>query len=182
MATIPAVVIGFAVREGAAAGLRLPELAAVFLIVNGACSTSPTISPPARARPLAELSTWLDAVIIGLWQCLALVPGLSRSGRDHGRRLYARPRSRGRGAFLLPHRHPIILGAVGLEAPKLIRHAHVGGLAVLAGVVAGVTAFISTALLMRWFRGREGGGFTPFAVYCVVAGMLALAWLYFTTR
>jgi undecaprenyl-diphosphatase len=49
--------------------------------------------------------------------------------------------------------------------------------AILAGVVAGVVAFISTVLLMRWFRQPEVKGFDPFAAYCVLAGGGSLAWL-----
>jgi undecaprenyl-diphosphatase len=74
---------------------------------------------------------------------------------------------------------PIILGAGVLEAPKLLHHGGGGfsSVAILAGVVAGVVAFLSTALIMRWFRVREAGAFDPFAIYCAVAGVGALAWL-----
>jgi undecaprenyl-diphosphatase len=66
-----------------------------------------------------------------------------------------------------------------LEAPKLLHHGGGGfsGVAILAGVVAGVVAFISTALIMRWFRATEVRAFDPFAIYCAVAGAAALAWL-----
>jgi undecaprenyl-diphosphatase len=46
---------------------------------------------------------------------------------------------------------------------------------VLAGsVVAGVCAYVSVRFLARWFENRT---LTPFAIYCVVAGVAALAWL-----
>ena len=73
---------------------------------------------------------------------------------------------------------PIILAATVFEAPKLMKaHDHFSGVAILAGAVAGVVAFISTVLLMRWFRQSEVKGFDPFAIYCVLAGAGSLAWL-----
>ena len=50
-------------------------------------------------------------------------------------------------------------------------------MALVAGAVAGVVAFISTALLMRWFRQTEVRAFDPFALYCALAGAGSLAWL-----
>ena len=73
---------------------------------------------------------------------------------------------------------PVILGATVLEAPKLLKHHDTfSGVAILAGVVAGIVAFISVALLMRWFRQPEVKGFDPFALYCAIAGAGSLAWL-----
>ncbi|MGH6958714.1 MAG: hypothetical protein ACREEW_18785, partial [Caulobacteraceae bacterium] len=64
------------------------------------------------------------------------------------------------------------------ETPKLLaHHSSFSGVAILAGCVAGVAAFISVAVLMRWFRQPEVKGFDPFALYCALAGAGALAWL-----
>jgi len=64
--------------------------------------------------------------------------------------------------------------------PKL-RHAgmalagDVAGLSVLAAVVAGLTAYASTAFLMRYFRGNDHWALNPFAYYCFAAGAGSLA-------
>lgn len=181
VATIPAVVIGFAFEKILRRGFAAPPLAAAFLIVNGAMLYLADRLRRGGAKPLAALS-WLDAAIIGLWQCLALVPGLSRSGATMagGHLQGLGHEDAARFSFLTAT--PIILGATALEAPKLVHHAHIGALAVLAGGVAGITAFVSTAILMRWFRGRESHGFGPFAAYCAIAGVLSLGWLYFVSR
>ena len=50
-------------------------------------------------------------------------------------------------------------------------------MAIAAGVAAGLVAFASTAVLMRWFRSHDQRGFDPFAIYCALAGAGALAWL-----
>jgi undecaprenyl-diphosphatase len=174
-ATIPAVVIGFAFEKMLRAGFAIPTLAAAFLIVNGVMLFAAERVRRPVTRPLAALS-WIDALIIGFCQCLALIPGLSRSGATMAGG-YLRGLSQEDAArFSFLTATPIILGAVVLEAPKLVRdHGHFGGAAILAGVVAGLTALIATAVLMRWFKTHESRGFTPFAVYCVVAGAAALA-------
>ena len=85
------------------------------------------------------------------------------------------------GRVLLLTATPIIIGATVFELPKLLKHhAQVGGhmlqSSVIAGAVAGVAAFVSVWVLMRWFKQHEVKGFTPFAIYCIFAGALALAW------
>ena len=65
-----------------------------------------------------------------------------------------------------------------MEGPKLLHHHESFSSVVgLAGLVAGVTALISLWILMRWFKSHEFRSFTPFAIYCVVAGAAALGFL-----
>ena len=72
----------------------------------------------------------------------------------------------------------MILGAGVLEVPKLHKAGgHFGGVALGAGVIAGVTAFASLWVLMRWFKRHEFKAFDPFAYYCWAAGAVALALL-----
>ncbi len=177
VATIPAVIVGFFLEKELRAGFGRPVLAAGFLIANGVMLFAAERMKGSQARAIDQLR-WRDAIAIGLWQCLALIPGFSRAGAtlaggynpglDH--------EDAGRFSFLTAT--PIILGAVVLEAPKLIKHHDsFSAVAVIAGVVAGVVAFISTVLLMRWLRSSEVRRFDPFALYCVLAGAGSLAWL-----
>ena len=76
---------------------------------------------------------------------------------------------------------PIIFAAT---ADQML-HLHKGGApsstwapAVLAAVVAGVTAFASTAFLMRYFRSHEDWAMSPFAIYCVLFGAASFVFLY----
>ena len=46
-------------------------------------------------------------------------------------------------------------------------------------MVAGVTAFASTAFLMRYFRQHDAWALNPFAYYCIALGLGSLALLYF---
>jgi undecaprenyl-diphosphatase len=174
VATIPAVIIGFLFEKILRQGFALPKLAAVFLIVNGAMLFTADRVRRARARPLAGLS-WLQALLIGFCQCLALVPGLSRSGATMAGGYLCGLDHEDAARFSFLTATPIILGAVVLEGPKILRHGErFGPLAILAGVVAGITAFFSTVILMRWFKAHDRRGFDPYAVYCAVAGLAAL--------
>ena len=174
VATIPAVVIGFLLEKILREGFAAPKLAALFLILNGAMLfVADRLSKQAR-RNLAELG-WLDAIIIGAFQCLALIPGMSRSGATMAGGYLRGLNHEDAARFSFLTATPIILGAVALEAPKLIHHGgHFGSASILAGVVAGVTALISVIALMRWFKGHEVQGFMPFAVYCWLAGLASL--------
>ena len=71
---------------------------------------------------------------------------------------------------------PIILGAAVLEIPKLLAlpgHG-ISLLAIAAGIVSGVTAYLSIAFLMRYFRRHDfDDALVPFAIYCWVAGAAA---------
>jgi undecaprenyl-diphosphatase len=181
VATIPAVILGFVFEKLFRRGFGSPELAAGCLILNGLMLfVAERLRGRSVERPLERLG-WGQALAIGLLQCMALAPGFSRSGATMA------------GGYLMGLSHedaarfsfwtatPVILGAGVLEAPKLLHHGspHFGGVAVLAGVVAGVFAFLSAAVLMRWFRSREARGFAPFAIYCAAAGLAALLWLRF---
>ena len=74
---------------------------------------------------------------------------------------------------------PIILAATVLELPRLTEtpaNRDVAVIAVLSSVVAGLVAFCSTALLMRYFRRNDGQALRPFALYCIAAGTATLGY------
>jgi undecaprenyl-diphosphatase len=178
VATIPAVIIGFAFEKQLKHVFGAPLIAAGFLIVNGVMLFAAERWKGRAQRAMSELR-WLDAVLIGLCQCLALIPGMSRSGATMAGGYLAGLDHEDAARFSFLTATPIILGAGVLEAPKLLHHGGGGfsGVAILAGAVAGVTAFASVALLMRWFKSHEVRGFDPFAIYCWLAGAGSIAWL-----
>jgi hypothetical protein len=65
---------------------------------------------------------------------------------------------------------PLHFSHLFVEATHLNRSA----VALFGGVVAGLAAYGSTALLMLLFRRREVEALGPFGYYCIVAGLLAL--------
>jgi undecaprenyl-diphosphatase len=179
IATIPAVIIGFVLEKQLKHVFGAPLIAAGFLVVNGAMLFIAERWKGRASRGLDGLS-WLDAVLIGLWQCLALIPGMSRSGATMAGGYLAGLDHEDAARFSFLTATPIILGAAVLETPKLLHHGGAGGfsgVAILAGAVAGVVAFASVSLLMRWFKSHEVRGFDPFAIYCWIAGAGSIAWL-----
>jgi undecaprenyl-diphosphatase len=181
IATIPAVVFGFVLERMVRGLFGSPVVAAAFLIVNGALLLfGERLRARGADRHLSSL-TRMDALVIGFWQCLALIPGISRSGATIVGGLLRGVNHEGAAHFSFLIATPIILGATVLEVPKLMReHVPHGVLEVsaLAAVVAGVTALLSTAFLMRYFRNHDSWALNPFAYYCVLAGAVSLGVLF----
>jgi undecaprenyl-diphosphatase len=187
IATVPAVLVGGIMEHAVRRLFETPITAAIFLVANGILLISgehlrrrSPIRVDRTVRPIATLSK-SDAIMIGIWQCLALLPGVSRSGAtivggllrgiDH--------ETSARFSFLIAL--PVILGATALEVPKLLKATVPPGTfqtASMAAVVAGVTALVSTALLMKWFRGNDKWALDPFGYYCIVAGLISGVVLY----
>ena len=180
VATIPAVVVGFALEHSLRLLFASPVIAAGFLALNGVLLLFGERLRGSGHRPLSTL-TIADAAIIGVWQCLALIPGLSRSGSTIVGGLLRGVDHEGSAHFSFLIATPIILGATALEVPKLL-HADVPAgvfqMAAIAAIISGITAFASTAFLMRYFRVSEGSlALNPFAYYCLIAGIGAAAFL-----
>jgi undecaprenyl-diphosphatase len=119
---------------------------------------------------------WKGALAIGVAQCAALIPGVSRSGATIVTGVVAGLRHRESARFSFLMAPPIMLGATVHEAPALLRQgATLGGAAVLSGIVAGVVAYFSIVFLMRYFGRHEFEALNPFAYYCWVAGAASVA-------
>jgi undecaprenyl-diphosphatase len=187
IATIPAVVLGFVLEKPLRELFGKPVIAAAFLAGNGILlfvgerlrrrsRRNAPAAAPADAKTVAL--TRKGALAIGFWQCLAFFPGLSRSGATLVGGILAGLSHEAAAHFSFLIATPVILGAGVLEIPKLL-HQSVGSttvvLSLVGGVVAGVTAFASTAFLMRYFRRHEFQALDPFAWYCLVAGIGAIA-------
>ena len=182
IATIPAVIAGFLLEKFVRGLFGAPAAAAAFLAVNGLLLMfGERLRAKGGVRDITTL-TPTDALCIGLWQCTALIPGISRSGATIVGGLLRGISHEGAAHFSFLIATPIILGATVLEIPKLL-HEHVPHgtftTATVAAVVAGLTAWASTWFLMRYFRQHEDWALGPFAVYCVVAGLGSLAVLLF---
>jgi len=176
IATVPAVIAGFLLEKFVRGLFGSPVVAASFLIVNGFLLLFGERLRGSGQRPLTTL-TAMDALTIGLWQCTALIPGISRSGATIVGGLLRGISHEGSAHFSFLIATPIILGATVLEVPKLL-HEHVPPgtfqVATVAAIVAGIVAWASTWFLMRYFRAHEDWALSPFAAYCVAAGLASL--------
>lgn len=180
--TIPAVIVGFALEHALRSLFGSPPIAAIFLIVNGGVlligERLRTRNIKAEGlRTLDEVDA-IDALMIGLCQCTALIPGISRSGVTMVGGLLRGLSHEAAAHFSFLLATPVIAGAAVLEVPKLVRHGSAESgmtlLALLAGIVAGVMAWLSVFILMHYFRRREFEALDPFAYYCIAFGAATL--------
>jgi undecaprenyl-diphosphatase len=172
IATIPAVIIGFLLEKFLRGLFGTPVIAALFLIVNAALLMGGEKLRAHSHRPLSSL-TMMDALTIGSWQCTALIPGISRSGATIVGGLLRGIDHEGSAHFSFLIATPIILGATVLEVPKLLHESvppGTFGIAAIAAVLAGITAYASTWFLMRYFREHDAWALNPFAYYCLIVG------------
>jgi len=181
--TIPAAIIGKLLEVPLRNLFGSPMAASAFLMANGVMLLiAEKLRRQAGRRRVEELG-WGQALFIGLCQCGALIPGFSRSGLTIGAGLGTGMSHEDSARFSFLLATPIITGAGILELPKLL---HAGAsssiplsTALIAGIVAAITAFLSTAFLMRFFRQHDLQALNPFAYYCLAAGALALILLGF---
>ena len=190
VATIPAVILGALFEKLLRHVFASAEIAAAFLVVNGLvlfvverlkrpAAVSDSAGAPS-ARRLDELS-WGQALFVGVCQCFALIPGISRSGMTMAGGFLSGLDHEDAARFSFLTATPIILGAAVLEVPKLHKlpagGGHLGSVAWGAGLIAGVVAYVSVWALMRWFKRQDFKAFDPFAYYCWAAGAISLALL-----
>ncbi len=180
--TIPAGLIGLLLEKKIRHLFSVPSLAAVFLLVNGGVLILAEIlrrwSTGRVTRELRSLG-YLRGFVIGIFQAVALLPGISRSGITMVGGLWSGlgHEEAARFSFLLST--PIIGAAGVLEIPKLMRFGSPGAmrLALAGGTMAFATAWLTTYLLMHYFRKFEANqALAPFGLYCLVAG--GLSWFF----
>jgi undecaprenyl-diphosphatase len=183
LASIPAGVFGLIFEHQLRTLTAKPEVAAIFLMVNGLLLFgAERFRRRAEVRELAiregakpdggrELDTleYRESLVVGVAQSSALLAGISRDGVTMGTGL-----ARGldhsdaaRFAFLLAT--PLILAAGLFKLPDLLGHLGDGirGQAAVACASAAVTAVFTVGFLMRYFKTRT---LMPFAIYCLVFG------------
>ncbi|MEX2182562.1 MAG: undecaprenyl-diphosphate phosphatase [Gemmatimonadaceae bacterium] len=169
IATIPAGIAGLLLGDLAETAFRAPIVTAIALIVMGALLWLVDAKAPRdRAR---ETMTWRDALLVGIAQCLALVPGVSRSGATitAGRAL-GFDRS-GAAVFSFLMSAPIILAAALFKVPAAVRETGIT-LPLLVGVTAAaLSSWLAIAILLRYVSRRSYG---IFAVYRFALGALIL--------
>ncbi len=134
-------------------------------------TTAESDSPPSTRR-LTNLH-YSEAAIIGSFQTLALLAGISRSGiaMVGGLARGLSHRDAARFSFLLAT--PVILAAGVLKLPSLAGPAghDIHGQVLVGALVAGLASYLSVKLLSRYFETRT---LIPFAIYSLLAGTICI--------
>jgi undecaprenyl-diphosphatase len=183
VASIPAGVLALALENQLRTITAKPELAAIFLMVNGCLLLGfERFRRRAEVRELAiregakpdgarKLDTleYREALVIGAAQSTALVAGISRDGVTMGAGLVRGLDHSDSAHFAFLLATPVILAAGLFKLPELLGHLGDGirGQAIVGCAVAAVTAVFTVAFLVRWFKTRT---LIPFALYCLVFG------------
>src|SRR5436853_1538150 len=182
VATIPAGILGLTLQDSLRKFFASPEYASIFLALNGVMlygaellrRRAPVVAEDDDQR-IAQTVGWPQSVAVGAAQAIALIPGFSRSGAAMGGGLLVglSHKDAARFAFLLAT--PIIGAAAILKLPELFGSEGNGvrGQALVGALCSALTAYLAVRFLMRYF---ETNRLTPFAAYCVAAGVAASLW------
>jgi undecaprenyl-diphosphatase len=189
VACIPTGILGVALEHSARTATAKPEIAAIFLVVNGLILLgAERLRRRAEVRALARREgvkedggrvldslEYREAVGIGVAQSGGLLAGISRDGM-----VMAAGLSRGldnsdagRYGFLLAT--PIILAAGVYKFSDLTGPLGAGirGAAVIAAIAAAVVAVFTVHFLTRYFK---RGNLRPFGIYCILFGIAMVAY------
>ncbi len=175
--TIPAGILGLSFEHALKQLFAAASVVAGALILNGvvlyAAESLRARAPEGLAddKKIANLS-WRQAIFVGIMQCGALIPGLSRTGLTMTGGLLSglSHENAARFSFLLAT--PIIFAASMLKTPHLIVD---GGQdlqpALVGALCAAVTAYLSVKFLLKYFETKT---LKPFAIYCIITGVVSL--------
>ena len=173
IAFVPSVVLGLALHDFIKDVLFSPLVVAWSMIVGaGAIFVVEKFKPAPRVHTVEEFTPAL-AVKIGLAQCLALIPGVSRSGATIMGALALGIDRKTAAEFSFFLAIPTMMGATALDLYKGFNGLSSSDFGVIA--IGFVAAFVSALLVIKWFIGFIAAhDFKPFAWYRLIAGVAML--------
>ena len=176
VAFLPAAVVGVLAHKYIKALLDKPIVVAIALIIGGFVILAvERYAQRPRMKSLDEIGL-CTALAVGICQCLAMIPGVSRAGATiMGARVFRVDRATA-AEFSFFLAIPTMIGATVYDLMKNWSTISLGGGATIA--VGFVVAFITASLVVGAFvRFISLHGFAVFAWYRIVIGMAALALL-----
>ena len=134
-----------------------------------------TFSYYAKPR-IKETISWKDALVIGLAQAAAVMPGLSRSGSTIATGLLLGNKKEMMAQFSFLMVIPPILGEALLDTMKALKGANpFGDISTLALAVGFVAAFVSGCLACKWMINIvKKGKLIYFGIYCAIVGVVTI--------
>lgn len=183
IATIPAGIFGLAL-DNYTQNLSTPTVVAWALIVGGIILYIVDRKPVTgrlkgrKSEPeIADISL-KQAILVGLGQCAAIIPGVSRSGATIVTGLSVGLDRQTATAFSFYLSIPVLVLASGLKLvknPEALGQISGGPVGLILGIItAFITAFISIAWLLKYVSRHN---FKPFAYYRIIIGSLILIFL-----
>ena len=177
--TVPAGIIGL-LLDSHMSSITTPTVVAWALIVGGIILWLVDRKPvPAKAEPpQIERISFKQALLIGLGQCLAIVPGVSRSGATIVTGLSTGLNRATATAFSFYLSIPVLVLASGYKLashPEALSQISGGSATFIVGLISAfITALFSVAWLLRYISHHN---FRPFAYYRIILGIIILLFL-----
>jgi len=176
LATVPAAIIGLVFKDLFEEVFANPLWSAVFLFLTALLLAAAEFFGK-RVRDQSQ-HTLLDAVVIGLFQALALFPGVSRSGSTIAAGMFLGLDRSAAARFSFLMSIPVMVGAGVLALSDLLENPsalseHGAGIAV-GFLVSAITGY----LVIRWFLAFvKNRSLYGFSIYCFVAACTMLVFL-----
>jgi undecaprenyl-diphosphatase len=171
VALLPALLLGAFAADSSGMMEGMPLLIALSLL-----AFSPVMAAADRMRPRRGLSSlgWRDALVIGIFQVMAMVPGVSRSGATISAGLFLGLNREEAVEFSFLLSLPTIGAALALSLLQMLKEGVTGGQA--ASLLAGIAAsFLAGLFAVRFLLGwAKRHSFAPFVGYRVLLGAALL--------
>ncbi len=167
IATVPAGILGVLFENTLKDLFASPQIVSVVLILNGLMLLGGDYLQRRSKEKVTKL-TWGKGILVGLFQCLALIPGFSRTGSTMtaGLLVGLKHDDAARFSFLLAT--PIIAGATLVKLPDIAGSGNLG-VSLIGGIFAGIFAYLSIRFLTKYFETQK---LWPFAIYCIGVGTI----------
>ena len=118
----------------------------------------------------------LQAFYVGLFQCLAMIPGVSRSGATIIGALLLKFNRKVATEFSFFLAIPTIFAATAFDLLKNFHDLSTSGLELI--LVGTIAAFLSAILVIKWFISFVSkNNFIPFGIYRIIAGIIILTFI-----
>jgi undecaprenyl-diphosphatase len=172
LATIPAVVAGLFFKDLVESAFGSPLAAGLFLI--GTAGLLVVGELLGKRNQQIQSITWLDSLLVGIFQILSLFPGISRSGSTISGgmvRNLDRP-SAARFSFLMSI--PVMIGAGAVAVVDLFKMPNYSGqiITILVGfATAAIVGYLSIRWLLHYLTSRS---LYIFAVYSIIASLIVV--------
>jgi undecaprenyl-diphosphatase len=161
LATIPALLAGYLLKDAVQALFQQPMLEASIRLLTAAVLLTLAERLTKKNRKLDSM-TWLDALVIGLMQIIAVFPGASRSGTTISGGMFRGLNRSSAAHFAFLMSVPVMLAAGGYQMLDVVKMP-----------VGFITAAIVGWFAVRWLIGYLGKhSLYVFAAYCAVFGTI----------
>ena len=174
VSAVPAGIVGVLFKDQLEAAFASPKMVGAALVFTGVVLTA------TRFLPKGEKDVSFGrALIMGIAQAVAILPGVSRSGMTLAAARASKVEAEKSAEFSFLMSAPPIAGAALLELLKSLKESGAAetaevswGLTIYGSILAAVVGYFSLKILLKSLKGRW---FWLFGPYCIVAGALALA-------